>query len=114
MSVKCLVGLQNDDGSIEAVYVQNNGYIMRGVGELLQKNYNNELLVRDLLAHGEVQELNSIVETSVFNSKTQPKSASELVFSSIEEVFNLINENAKNPECKVFYIFNKGILLLIL
>lgn len=107
MSVKCLVGLQNDDGSIEAVYVQNNGYIMRGVGELLQKNYNNELLVRDLLAHGEVQELNSIVETSVFNSKTQPKSASELVFSSIEEVFNLINENAKNPECKVFYIFNK-------
>ena len=43
------IGIRNNDGSISFVIISDNGWIKDGIGDILNRDYQNEQAVRDLI-----------------------------------------------------------------
>ena len=62
MGTRCYVGIKNKD-KVEYIYIHWDGYIDRGVGEELLKNYNTPAKARKLIALGNLSTLVEITES---------------------------------------------------
>ena len=51
MSTNSMIGVQNSDGTVEAVYCHNDGYLEHN-GRMLVEHYNNEEAARNIVALG--------------------------------------------------------------
>ena len=54
MSTKAAIGIENNDGSILGIYCDYDGYL-EGVGQILNKHYQNETTVRNLIELGNIK-----------------------------------------------------------
>jgi len=57
MSTRSLVGIENKNGSIDCIYIHNDGYIRGGVGECLIGNYVDRDKVRRLVNLGDLSSI---------------------------------------------------------
>lgn len=56
MSTKAAIGIENENGTITGIYCNYDGYI-EGVGQTLNKYYQNESIVRKLIELGNIKYL---------------------------------------------------------
>ena len=57
MSTNARIGIENEDGSIDSIYLHWDGYAKHGAGETLRDHYNTESQVRELIALGDISSL---------------------------------------------------------
>ena len=61
MSTRCLIGMENEEGTITFIYCHHDGY-PEGVGKNLTEYYNNEEIIKKLLSLGAISGLDSTIE----------------------------------------------------
>lgn len=69
MSTRCMIGLLNKDGSVDAVYCHHDGY-PEGVGDCLLRHYRLPEL-KDLLKRGDMSSMGSAPDKCVFYEEDQ-------------------------------------------
>jgi len=74
MSTRCIIGIQNKDGSVESVYCHHDGYLKSGVGETLYLHYNTEEKVRELMKLGDMSALDAnLKDCDTYQKRGEPK-----------------------------------------
>ena len=65
MATRSTIGIENEDGTIDAIYCHWDGYL-EGVGKILKESYNSEQKIRELLSYGNVSSLDDNVKSTIF------------------------------------------------
>ena len=63
MSTNCNIGIENQDGSVEYIYCNFDGYIA-GVGETLMKYYTTPERIREIISMGDISSLDKHIHPS--------------------------------------------------
>ena len=69
------IGISNNDGSISFVIISDNGWIKDGIGDILNRDYQSEQSIRDLIENCSLPEGYDLL----YNMKTQ-RAAEEYLF----------------------------------
>lgn len=64
MATRSNIAIENQDGSISAIYCHHDGYI-DGVGKVLQENYNTREKMEQLIALGDISSLGKTIEETL-------------------------------------------------
>ena len=64
MATRSNIAIENQDGSVSAIYCHFDGYI-DGVGKILQENYNTREEMEQLIALGDISSLGKTIEETV-------------------------------------------------
>ena len=64
MATRSNIAIENQDGSVSAIYCHFDGYI-DGVGKILQENYNTREKMEQLIALGDISSLGETIEETV-------------------------------------------------
>jgi hypothetical protein len=64
MATRSNIAIENQDGSVSAIYCHFDGYI-DGVGKILQENYNTREKMEQLIALGDISLLGKTIEETV-------------------------------------------------
>lgn len=62
MSTHALIGIQNEDGTVRAIYLHSDGYVQQA-GQTLTRNYYRPVHVRELIGLGDLSTLGSEIGT---------------------------------------------------
>lgn len=60
MATRSTISIQNEDGSVDQVYAHWDGYL-QGVGATLVDHYQDRNKVQDLIAHGDISVLGTVI-----------------------------------------------------
>ena len=64
MATRSNIAIENQDGSVSAIYCHFDGYI-DGAGKILQENYNTKEEMEQLIALGDISSLGKTIEETV-------------------------------------------------
>ena len=84
MSTSALVGIQNSDGTVSAIYNQFDGYVDGGLGLYLLDNVTDEDQVRDIIAMGGA----SSIEGDTYYARDRGENLSILKFKTVDDFSN--------------------------
>lgn len=85
------IGIRNNDGSISFVIISDNGWIKDGIGDILNRDYQNEQAVRELIENCSLPEGYELL----YNIKTQ----------RAEEECLFMRYCIMRPRCYIFYTY---------
>ena len=85
------IGIRNNDGSISFVIISDNGWIKDGIGDILNRDYQNEQAVRELIENCSLPEGYDLL----YNMKTQ----------RAEEEYLFMRYCIIRPRCYIFYTY---------
>lgn len=96
MSTTARIGIMNEDGSVDNVYLHSDGY-PEHAGKMLNTHYNTEAKMRALLAEGDMSTINEVIGGKIdFDDYKLRYGLKQCVFYSRdrgEAEGGLINEN---------------------
>jgi hypothetical protein len=78
MSTRALVGIANDNGTVDYIYNHFDGYIKDGLGQYLKEHVLTEQAVRELIARGDAS---SIAENIFYNDGSDSSTDYFYIFS---------------------------------
>ena len=102
MATRSLIGKQNPDGSVHAVYCHNDGYIIGGVGEILVNYYATEAKLDLLLDGGGMSSLGKTLESTDFY---RGKRGEESVNNDATQYVNTIDFKRGCRDCDADYAY---------
>jgi hypothetical protein len=85
------IGIRNNDGAISFVIISDNGWIKDGIGDILNRDYQNEQAVRELIENCSLPEGYDLL----YNIKTQ----------RAEEEYLFMRYCIMRPRCYIFYTY---------
>lgn len=108
--MKAAIGIKNENGTITAIYCKNDGFL-EGVGKTLLENYTTPELIQTLINGGNLNRLNTTLDTSEYLPESYHKSYTAQNISDFERYFHKMLCYYLYIDDKWFYHFGEDRVL---